>query len=459
MRITLTVTNGARTGLSKQFDQAYIGLGRHPQSDLQFHPEQDLDASTRHAAILKSGETWAIRDLGSANGTFVNGEKLSADRRLHTGDQIKFGPKGPTVTVEVAGEAAPPAAATRLGGGSATTGPAGNVPGSTTQRIRLEVARQTQHLRRATLILFGLLLVVAGGYFWQKATYERKLEQQRSDMIRQLDSINTAFNSVQVRFAGMQGALDSAQQVTAQLRTQIQAGGDPQAMAEFRRRLDAAIRGQRSLAAAAGLDAAHVDSVAGDAVGLVYAKMSNGRTYTGTAFAVRSDETGSYLITNRHVVTSPEGEDPVEIGVVFNHSSQLFKTTLVRKHPRAGVDLALLRVEVRHGTPIVPGISGEAAVVGQPVVSIGFPLGVDLAGGRDIQRIGAAATLTAGTVSRLTPDVVQIDGYGATGASGSPYLDSHGHVVAVLYGGEAESGGRIVYAVPAALIAELLQGL
>lgn len=459
MRITLTVTHGARTGLSKQFDQAYIGLGRHPQSDLQFHPERDLDASTRHAAILKSGETWTIRDLGSANGTFVNGEKISADHRLHTGDQIRFGPKGPTLAVEVAGEAAPAAAATRLRGDAATAGPAGNVPGSTTQRIRIEVARQTQHLRRATLGLFGLLLLVAGGYFWQKSTYERKLEQQRSEMLRQLDSINTAFNSVQVRFAGMQGALDSAQRVTAQLRTQIQAGGDPQTMAEFRHRLDAAIRGQRSLAAAAGLDAAHVDSVAGDAIGLVYAKMPGGRTFTGTAFAVRSDDNGSYLVTNRHVVTSPDGEDPLEIGVVFNHSSQVFKTTLVRTHPRAGVDLALLRVEVRHGTPVVPGISGEPAVVGQPVVSIGFPLGVDLAGGRDIQRIGAAATLTAGTVSRLTPDIVQIDGYGATGASGSPYLDAHGHVVAVLYGGEAESGGRIVYAVPAALVEELLQGL
>ena len=135
-------------------------------------------------------------------------------------------------------------------------------------------------------------------------------------MLRQLDSINTAFQSVQVRFAGMQGALDSAQRVTTQLRTQVQNGGDPETMAEFRRRLDAAIRGQRSLAAAAGLDAAHVDSVAGDAVGLVYAKMPDGRTYTGTAFAVRSDEAGSYLITNRHVVTSPEGEDPVEIGVM-----------------------------------------------------------------------------------------------------------------------------------------------
>ena len=43
MRITLTVTAGARNGLSKHFDQAYIGLGRHPQSDLQFHPDRVVD--------------------------------------------------------------------------------------------------------------------------------------------------------------------------------------------------------------------------------------------------------------------------------------------------------------------------------------------------------------------------------------------------------------------------------
>ncbi|HWA41326.1 MAG TPA: FHA domain-containing protein, partial [Gemmatimonadales bacterium] len=116
MRITLTVTAGARTGVSKHFDQAYIGLGRHPQSDLQLHPEKDIDVSTRHAAILKSGETWVLRDLGSANGTFVNGEKLTADRRLHTGDQVSLGAKGAVFTVEVEGEAAPPAAATRLSG-------------------------------------------------------------------------------------------------------------------------------------------------------------------------------------------------------------------------------------------------------------------------------------------------------------------------------------------------------
>ncbi|MEO6066821.1 MAG: trypsin-like peptidase domain-containing protein [Gemmatimonadales bacterium] len=451
MRITLTITSGARNGLSKHFDQAYIGLGRHPQSDLQFHPDHDLDASTRHAAILKAGETWTVRDLGSANGTFVNSEKVTADRRLHTGDQIRFGTKGPVVAVEVAGEA-PPAAATRLSGATAAALP----HKSTTQRIRLEVAKQTQHLRRATVVLFGLLIVVAGGYFWQKSQYEAKLARQRSEMIAQVDSLIGALDTVKVRFTAMQGALDSAQQVTQRLRSQIEAGGDPKSMAQLRGQLNDAITHQQGLRAAAGLDGARVDSLAGDAVALVIVKFSGDRKFSGTAFAVRSDASGAYLITNRHVVTSEQGEDPVEIGVMFNHSNQFFRANLVRKHPNAEVDMALLRVSIRGGAPVVPGISPRGAVVGNPVAAIGFPLGIDLEGFDDLQVTGAVATLTAGTVSRLTPDVVQIDGYGATGASGSPILDSRGMVVGVLYGGQVGTGGRIVYAEPAKYIAELL---
>jgi S1-C subfamily serine protease len=179
--------------------------------------------------------------------------------------------------------------------------------------------------------------------------------------------------------------------------------------------------------------------------------------FSGTAWAIRSDAEGGYLVTNRHVVTSHDGEDPVEIGVMFNHSKQFFRATLVRKHPNNDVDLALLRVQIRGGVPVIPGVASDAPVVGEPVVSIGFPLGLDLEGS-DLARQGANATLTAGTISRLTDQLVQLDGYGATGASGSPILDQHGHVVAVLYGGQQESGGRIVYAVPASYIAGLYDG-
>ena len=454
MKITLTVQGGAKTGVSKSFDQAYIGLGRHPQSDLQFDPAKDLDASTRHAAVLRAGDGWVVRDLGSANGTFVNGAPVTGDHELQTGDEIRLGKGGPRIKVEIEGRPAPAVPGTRMGGAASTPSAGG---GSTTTRIKAEVAKQTQSLRRATMVLFGLLIVVAGGYFWQKAAYEGKLKAQRAEMIAQVDSLIHALDTVKVRFGAMQGTLDSAQRITQSLRAQIEEGGDPAAMTELRRQLDAAMARQRGLRAAASVDGAHVDSVSGDAVALVFVRFPDGKVFTGTAFAVRTDATGSDLITNRHVVTSEQGEDPIEIGVMFNHSNQNFKATLVWKHPNAEVDMALLHVNIRGGTPVVAGIADAPPAVGRPIVYIGFPNGVDLEGMDNVGRTGASATLTAGTISRTTDDLVQIDGYGATGASGSPILDQRGFVVGVLYGGQAGTGGRIVYAEPAKYIQQLLE--
>jgi S1-C subfamily serine protease len=68
-------------------------------------------------------------------------------------------------------------------------------------------------------------------------------------------------------------------------------------------------------------------------------------------------------------------------------------------------------------------------------------------------------TLTAGTISKALPDLIQIDGYGAQGASGSPIFDAAGSLLGVLYSGEAGSGGRIVYAVPVPYVTALLRSL
>ncbi|MEN8183370.1 MAG: DUF4388 domain-containing protein [Myxococcota bacterium] len=48
-------------------------------------------ASRQHAEIFPSGRAWSIRDLASTNGTFVNGEPLSAPRPLVPGDVIRIG--------------------------------------------------------------------------------------------------------------------------------------------------------------------------------------------------------------------------------------------------------------------------------------------------------------------------------------------------------------------------------
>src|SRR2546422_4401787 len=79
------------------FRKAYIGLGRHPLSDVRFDVDRDLDVSSRHAGIVRHGETFMVRDLGSTNGTFVNGARISGDVVLADGDVIGLGQNGPAV--------------------------------------------------------------------------------------------------------------------------------------------------------------------------------------------------------------------------------------------------------------------------------------------------------------------------------------------------------------------------
>jgi hypothetical protein len=51
----------------------------------------DPQVSRRHAAIRLEDGTPVIEDLGSTNGTFVNGEQISEPRRLEVGDQVRLG--------------------------------------------------------------------------------------------------------------------------------------------------------------------------------------------------------------------------------------------------------------------------------------------------------------------------------------------------------------------------------
>lgn len=52
----------------------------------------DADGVSRvHAVFERFGDTWCIRDLGSRNGTFVNGGRIIGERALHSGDEIVLG--------------------------------------------------------------------------------------------------------------------------------------------------------------------------------------------------------------------------------------------------------------------------------------------------------------------------------------------------------------------------------
>lgn len=51
----------------------------------------DPDVSRRHAAIQIAAGELSIEDLGSTNGTFVNGDRISARRSLRDGDEVRIG--------------------------------------------------------------------------------------------------------------------------------------------------------------------------------------------------------------------------------------------------------------------------------------------------------------------------------------------------------------------------------
>ena len=71
-------------------------------------------------------------------------------------------------------------------------------------------------------------------------------------------------------------------------------------------------------------------------------------------------------------------------------------------------------------------------------------------------QVTARSTLAAGTLSKVLDDVIQMDAYAGEGSSGSPVFDADGNVIGVVYGGAREAAGRIVYGVPAMVLAREL---
>src|ERR1044071_770732 len=63
---------------------------------------EDRYASSEHARIQWNGSQWELRDLGSRNGTFVDGKLIDrgAVVALHEGTGLGFGEAGPAWVVE-----------------------------------------------------------------------------------------------------------------------------------------------------------------------------------------------------------------------------------------------------------------------------------------------------------------------------------------------------------------------
>ena len=71
----------------QRLESQKTSIGRHPENDVVLTCQS---SSSRHAAIKRSGNDFYVQDLGSSNGTRVNGAEIE-EAKLNDGDRIGFG--------------------------------------------------------------------------------------------------------------------------------------------------------------------------------------------------------------------------------------------------------------------------------------------------------------------------------------------------------------------------------
>ncbi|MFN2218696.1 MAG: FHA domain-containing protein [Anaerolineae bacterium] len=143
---TLTLTRGPGVGTRFDIGAAPVTIGRQDQCEVQV---PGTWVSRRHARLAWTGTGYIVEDLGSTNGTFVNGERVSGPRALRPGDRLQLGEQ-----VEFAFEArvaAPVPRETALPGAAP---PQAQAPPLQAKRSRAWIW---------VLGLLGLLVIIAAG--------------------------------------------------------------------------------------------------------------------------------------------------------------------------------------------------------------------------------------------------------------------------------------------------------
>jgi pSer/pThr/pTyr-binding forkhead associated (FHA) protein len=83
----LVVRRGPNSGSRFLLDSDVTTAGRHPSSDIFL---DDVTVSRRHAEFVRSGDGFAVRDVGSLNGSYVNRERID-EAGLSGGDEVQIG--------------------------------------------------------------------------------------------------------------------------------------------------------------------------------------------------------------------------------------------------------------------------------------------------------------------------------------------------------------------------------
>jgi len=93
MRATFTYLITSKKGERAEFDGRRISIGRAADNMLCLGKDA-LRVSSHHAEVIRRGDQYLVRDLGSTNGTMINGRRVVVGELAHD-DLIEFGAGGP----------------------------------------------------------------------------------------------------------------------------------------------------------------------------------------------------------------------------------------------------------------------------------------------------------------------------------------------------------------------------
>lgn len=490
-----------------------IRLGRGKECEVQPVDASDRAVSRVHAELtVGPNGGLAVRDVGSRNGTFLNGERVTGSVPIRIGDKIQLGEGGPVLIVEGLGTlpsmpAAPPRRPRPAVGQQTVAHLIGAAlarareerkrggRGSTAFLKAIAAGRRTRWLTATIVALVVLLGGAVYGVYWLLSSEAALTEQARRSsedsaraeverLRRELGEARAAAApAAEVELLRVQ--LETAQQVTSELRAALgraQAGLSQQLAAGEARRLDAQrdlerLRGDlaaaerrapspalidslRRAVSSAESQAANLDAKLRAVRGVDFASVAQQTQGAVGLITVRIgreyfDGTGfvvstdGYMLTNWHVVADTAHSEPDTIWVTMADQTVARLADVVASSQER--DLAVLRVRSYQG-PHVADIDwkGTQARQGEPAALIGFPAGAGFA--RDRKSV-VRTSMTAGILSRVTTDLVQFDGMTIGGSSGSPVFNSDGAVVSVHRAGLRQGQGfalsvPVRYAIP-----------
>ncbi|MFI5245277.1 MAG: serine protease, partial [Gemmatimonadales bacterium] len=324
---------------------------------------------------------------------------------------------------------------------------------NTIARIAEAVEAQTGKLRTMVLGLGVLVVVGVGGAWWMGHRDAAKAQALLEAALKRNDSLSVAFDqsvsSMRGKVAGLDSALIFSKADGERLRTRIRsemAKGSDADIGNLTSQLSAAEGRQRALVGAARVDYEAISAKNAPAIVFIAVKHADGEAVSGSGFNVTPS---GLIVTNRHVVQDEKGQPAVAVAVAFEGTTGQWKRAHVVKVSTTD-ELAFIKIDGGGPYPVVVGVAKSTNLrVGAPAAIIGYPLGTSTAGmSGGIDRLTPRSTLGIATVSKVLAETLQLDAYAAEGSSGSPVFDARGFVVGVLYGGQAESHGRIAYAVP-----------